>query len=119
MMTPTADGVLNIGRASSYHVTIDGDEIQSKNNINPNNLFLNNFGGDIVMDGYGGSVGIGVYGPSEKLSVDGTIESVKGGFKFPDGSVQTRAHSTTENESIELAGHHQGPFHVFPYAFCF
>ncbi|MCD4724492.1 MAG: tail fiber protein [Bacteroidales bacterium] len=38
-----------------------------------------------------GRVGIGIQNPSEKLSVSGLIESTTGGFKFPDGTVQTTA----------------------------
>lgn len=41
-----------------------------------------------------GAVGIGLDNPSEKLSVKGRIESTEGGFKFPDGTVQTTAAST-------------------------
>lgn len=39
----------------------------------------------------GGNVGIGTNAPAQTLSVQGTIESVAGGFQFPDGSVQTTA----------------------------
>lgn len=38
-----------------------------------------------------GKVGIGTSTPAQKLSVIGTIESTTGGFKFPDGSIQTVA----------------------------
>jgi hypothetical protein len=38
-----------------------------------------------------GSVGIGTVAPSERLSVSGTVESTRGGFKFPDGTIQTTA----------------------------
>jgi hypothetical protein len=38
-----------------------------------------------------GSVGIGTTTPGQKLTVAGTIESMSGGFKFPDGTVQTTA----------------------------
>jgi hypothetical protein len=38
-----------------------------------------------------GGVGIGTNAPTEMLTVDGTIESTEGGFKFPDGTVQTSA----------------------------
>lgn len=41
-----------------------------------------------------GTVGIGTNTPSELLEVAGTIYSNTGGFKFPDGSVQTTAAST-------------------------
>ena len=37
-----------------------------------------------------GSVGVGTV-PVEKLQVDGTVFSSSGGFKFPDGTVQTTA----------------------------
>jgi hypothetical protein len=42
-----------------------------------------------------GNVGIGTLSPAEKLSVNGKIQSTTGGFKFPDGSVQTAAANTT------------------------
>jgi hypothetical protein len=38
-----------------------------------------------------GNVGIGIAAPAQKLSVAGAIESTSGGFKFPDGTVQTTA----------------------------
>jgi len=38
-----------------------------------------------------GNVGIGVPVPGQKLSVAGTIESTTGGFRFPDGTVQSHA----------------------------
>lgn len=41
-----------------------------------------------------GNVGVGVASaPTEKLQVSGTIHSMTGGFKFPDGTVQTTAAS--------------------------
>jgi hypothetical protein len=45
----------------------------------------------IIKDG--GKVGIGTTNPGEKLSVAGLVESTSGGFKFPDGSIQTTATS--------------------------
>lgn len=38
-----------------------------------------------------GGVGIGTNEPDELLSVNGTVESMSGGFKFPDGTIQTTA----------------------------
>ncbi|GAB5536715.1 MAG: hypothetical protein Rubg2KO_29640 [Rubricoccaceae bacterium] len=44
-------------------------------------------------------VGINTDNPTERLSVDGTIESIDGGFKFPDGTVQATA--AVDPDSIE------------------
>jgi hypothetical protein len=38
-----------------------------------------------------GKVGIGTASPSQSLEVDGVIYSTSGGFKFPDGTIQTTA----------------------------
>ena len=48
-------------------------------------------GSAFVMTLDSGRVGIGTFEPTEKLSVEGRIQSTFGGFKFPDGSVQTTA----------------------------
>ncbi len=50
-------------------------------------------GSNIHYDKATDKVGIGVSNPSEKLTVDGTIESLSGGVKFPDGTLQTTAAS--------------------------
>jgi len=41
----------------------------------------------------GGKVGVGTATPASRLTVAGAIESTAGGFRFPDGSVQTTAAS--------------------------
>lgn len=46
-----------------------------------------------------GNVGIGTTTPTEKLTVDGTIQSTSGGFKFPDGTVQSSAVSSLRKET--------------------
>jgi len=38
-----------------------------------------------------GQVGVGTLAPTAPLTVAGTVESTSGGFRFPDGSVQTTA----------------------------
>lgn len=46
--------------------------------------------GDLILDGFSG-VGIGTNSAVTPLHVDGVIYSESGGFRFPDGSVQTSA----------------------------
>ncbi|MBL7765596.1 MAG: hypothetical protein JNJ58_05855 [Chitinophagaceae bacterium] len=90
----TTDGIVNIGNATGFHVTLDDNEIQSKNGVSGfNTLFLNYFGGD-VMTGFGtnmfnydgssylgnntmnvnasalGRVGVGTSSPLTKLHVE-------------------------------------------------
>lgn len=47
--------------------------------------------GQLFWDITNSRLGIGTSAPGQKLSVNGIIESTSGGFKFPDGSVQTKA----------------------------
>lgn len=47
-----------------------------------------------------GKVGIGTLTPSSPLSVNGVIESLNGGIKFPDGSIQSTASSNSLWQSL-------------------
>ena len=52
----------------------------------------NSFIGDsTILESKSGLVGIGTDSPTSKLTVAGMIETTLGGFKFPDGTVQTTA----------------------------
>jgi len=51
-------------------------------------LWQNSDGNVFYTDG---NVGIGTTAPGSPLSVNGVIESEAGGFKFPDGTIQTSA----------------------------
>ncbi|HEU4388933.1 MAG TPA: hypothetical protein VFV34_14125 [Blastocatellia bacterium] len=53
----------------------------------------NNFtlGDSVITEDKSGNVGVGTTLPASKLTVAGVIESLSGGIKFPDGTVQTTA----------------------------
>ena len=70
----------------------------------------------IFEDKYG-KVGVGTDTPTSRLAVVGTIESSSGGFKFPDGSVQTTSAagaiaSVTHNATLVGAGTALSPLQV-------
>lgn len=54
-------------------------------------LLLNTGGATNGLIVQSGKVGIGTASPSQELSVNGIIQSMSGGIKFPDGTVQTTA----------------------------
>jgi hypothetical protein len=45
----------------------------------------------VIFESSTGRIGIGTQAPGSTLSVNGRIETLSGGVKFPDGSVQTTA----------------------------
>ncbi len=47
--------------------------------------------GDSIITQLNGNIGIGIAAPTSKLTVQGMIETTLGGYKFPDGTVQTTA----------------------------
>jgi len=50
-----------------------------------------------------GDIGIGTPVPVEKLQVEGIVRSTTGGFKFPDGTVQTTAFFPSSLDSVGYA----------------
>jgi hypothetical protein len=49
-------------------------------------------------------IGIGTTTPTSKLTVNGRVESLGGGFKFPDGTIQTKAGLVSVAHGATLAG---------------
>src|SRR5262249_29747122 len=47
--------------------------------------------GDSIITEFNSNIGIGLTSPGSKLTVQGMIETTLGGYKFPDGTVQTTA----------------------------
>lgn len=57
-----------------------------------------------LLSNPGDLVGIGTTDPGAKLSANGTIRSLSGGFKFPDGTVQTTASGNASEETAAAEG---------------
>ena len=108
----------NINLEAGSNVTITPDNANNKitiaaetgagdnlgNHIATQNIQLNHhwLSGDgdnegIYMTNTSGKVGIGTSNPQERLDVAGVVRSSQGGFKFPDGTVQTTAFTGVSN----------------------
>src|SRR5690349_4878265 len=57
---------------------------------------LNTVGDSIITETKLGQVGIGTTAPASRLTVAGMVETTLGGYKFPDGTVQTTALSASQ-----------------------
>src|SRR5262249_51405745 len=60
--------------------------------------------GDSIITESNGNIGIGLTAPMSKLTVQGMIESTLGGYKFPDGTIQTTAAITSIFHDGTLTG---------------
>ena len=108
----------NIDLEAGTNITITPDDANNKitisaetgagdnlgNHIATQNIRLNNhwLSGDgdnegIYVNNTSGKVGVGTSSPQEKLDVAGVVRSSQGGFKFPDGTVQTTAFTGVSN----------------------
>ena len=61
-------------------------------------------GNSVITESNSGQIGIGTTAPTSKLTVAGLIESTLGGYKFPDGTVQTTAGLASVFHDATLAG---------------
>jgi hypothetical protein len=58
----------------------------------------------ILTEDKTGKIGIGTIAPTSKLTVQGMIETTLGGYKFPDGTVQTTAGIALVTHDATLTG---------------
>lgn len=67
-------------------------------------LSLNSIGDSNINEDKFGKVGIGTATPTSPLTVQGMIETTLGGYKFPDGTIQTTAFSGIVVHDTTLKG---------------
>ena len=82
-VSSTDDKLYNVGSKLYW----EGNELGAVDNASG----WTDGGTDVYLITTTDNVGIGTTTPTEKLTVYGIVESTDGGFKFPDGSVQTTA----------------------------
>jgi hypothetical protein len=70
--------------------------------------FTYTLGNSNIFDDKFGKVGIGTTAPTSPLTVQGMIETTMGGYKFPDGTVQTTAGLASIFHDATLTGNGTG-----------
>ena len=58
----------------------------------------------LIFESSAGKIGIGTQAPGSTLSVNGEIETLSGGVKFPDGTMQTTAGVSPRESVASLSG---------------
>ena len=89
-----------IGIGTSYpqeKLDVNG-KLYMEDNILMNNNWISGDGGDegVFVSG-GGNVGIGTNSPASRLTSNGMIQTMSGGVKFPDNTVQVTAATNSLN----------------------
>jgi len=67
----TSDGIVNIGDTSSWHVTLDDNELHGRNGTATSELYLNDFGGDVIIGSASatGFLGVGTFTPAAGVEI--------------------------------------------------
>ncbi len=90
-------GDFNVGNGTygiAFGVALNGGgagDVRIWNNGGTERIIFSNPTNGNLMSLSNNKVGIGTINPNSKLEVTGSIHSTSGGFKFPDGSIQTTA----------------------------
>lgn len=65
----SADGVLLVGPADGVNLVIDGNELVARNNGSSSDLYLQNNGGDLLLNGGGGLIGVKENSPTAMVHI--------------------------------------------------
>ena len=108
------DGIVNIGSTSGAHVTLDNNEIHGRNGSSTSNLYINDFGGNVLIAKQG-NVGIGTSSPDAKLEVYTTANE-----HGVQGYSSSHTHAGVYGQSSEgtgVWGKHTDPSYTSPGVF--
>lgn len=113
----TAIGILNAESRQVFALNIDSDggSSGSRGVVDFYDKTNGTWNQDITLNS--GKVGIGTTTPAYPLTVNGVIQSIAGGFRFPDGTTQTTAATgggglvaiTSPDSSITVGGTSSAP----------
>jgi len=70
-------GYLVIGSESGSNIVMDNNEIMARNNGVTSPIFIQNKGGNTILNSVGGNVGIGTNSPTHALHIDGNDSALR------------------------------------------